>query len=335
MEIESAMRVLVTGGSGFIGTNTMDYLIRKGIPCINVDFEPPKLMSHQEFWYNVDIRDYEKLESIILQFQPTHVLHLAAALGMEHKTLDTLNTNIKGVENLIRIVEKSSFLKRTMFTSSLLVCKNGYIPDNDTDYCPPNLYGESKVIGEKLVRSANSICNWVIVRPTSIWGPWFDYSYKAFYKTIDKNRYVHIGRNEFQKPASYVGNTVHMLMKILLTDDSRVDKETYYLADYPWYSTKEWANSIQEVLQTKPIKTAPLWLLRLIAIFGDILKTIVGLDPPLTSFRLKNMLIGGNYPTGNTEELCGKLPFSLNQGVQKTAQWMYENNLLNHNPTEK
>ena len=47
------------------------------------------------------------------------------------------------------------------------------------------------------------------------------------------------------------------------------------------------------------------------------------------------MLIGGNYPTGNTEELCGKLPFSLNQGVQKTAQWMYENNLLNHNPTEK
>jgi len=328
-------KILVTGGSGFIGINTMDYLIQKGISCINVDFEPPKKMSHQEFWYNIDIRNFKELEDVIRKFQPTHILHLAATLGMDHKSLDTLDTNIQGVENLVQIVEKLKYIKRTVFTSSLLVCKNGYVPQSETDYCPPNLYGESKMIGEKIVRTTKSYCNWVIVRPTSIWGPWFDYSYKAFYKTIDKNRYVHIGRDEFQKPASYVGNTVHMLIKILLSEDSQVDKETYYLADYPWYSTKEWANSIQEVLQTKPIKTAPLWLLRSIAIFGDILKTILGLDPPLTSFRLKNMLTGGDYPTGNTEELCGKLPFSLNQGVQKTAQWMYENNLLNHNPTEK
>ena len=50
---------------------------------------------------------------------------------------------------------------------------------------PPNLYGESKVIGEKLVQESEINCDWVIVRPTSIWGPWFEHS-SDFFKVIDR-----------------------------------------------------------------------------------------------------------------------------------------------------
>ena len=54
-------------------------------------------------------------------------------------------------------------------------------------------------------------------------GPWFDYSYRTFFKMIDKNRYMHVGK-EFQKPASFVGNTVYMIMKILLDETQMSNK---------------------------------------------------------------------------------------------------------------
>jgi len=326
------IKILLTGGSGFIGTNVSDWLIKNNMEFINIDINQPKIFVHKNYWKNIDIRDSVELIKITKAFKPTHILHLAADLGMDHRSLDSLQCNIIGIDNLIESVKLVNSVQRIIFVSSLLVCKNGYIPNSDTDYCPPNLYGKSKVIGEKIVRSVNLKCEWAIVRPTSIWGPWFDYSYKTFFRTIDKNRYMHIGKNEFQKPASFVWNAVHMFMKILLENDSNINKSTYYFADYPWYSTKEWANTIQRTLNTKSIKTAPLWILRSIAIVGDIVKKIFNFDPPLTSFRLNNMLTGGAYPINNTKQIVGELPYNLNESVYITAQWMYENNLITHKP---
>ena len=325
-------RIIVTGGSGFIGTSAMDYLIENNIPCMNIDLQPPKKDSHHPFWEKIDICNYSELMDVIFHFNPTHILHLAADLGMEHNNFQNLQCNIAGVENLIKSAKNIDSINRILFTSSLLVCKNGYIPKNETDYCPPNFYGKSKVIGEKKVRSANLNCEWVIVRPTSIWGPWFDYSYKTLFKIIDKNRYVHIGTKEFQKPASFVGNTVYMLVKLLLDENQSINKSTYYLADYPWYSTKKWANTIQETLNSRPIITAPLWVLRIVSLLGDFIKLAFSFDPPLTTFRLNNMLTGGVYPIENTKQIVGELPYDLNSSVYLTTLWMYENNLIKHKP---
>ena len=324
--------LVVTGGSGFIGTNLCEYLIEKDFNFINLDIHPPKNSDHLKYWKELDIRDKSNLNEIMESFQPSHILNLAADLGMDHNSLENLQTNIIGVENLVNAIKTVDSVKKVLFVSSLLVCENGYIPENETDYCPPNYYGKSKVIGEEKVRSADLDCEWAIIRPTSIWGPLFDYSYKDFFKTIDKNRYFHIGNNEFQKPASFVGNTVYMMMKILLESNPNTNNETFYLADYPWYSTKKWAITIQTILNTKRIRTAPIWMLRIIAKFGDIYKVIIKIDPPLTSFRLNNMLTGGAYPLENTKKICGDLPFDLNESVYKTAEWMYENNLIKHKP---
>jgi nucleoside-diphosphate-sugar epimerase len=325
-------KIIITGGSGFIGTSAVMYGIQKGYRVVNYDINPPKSSKFEEYWREIDLIDLDSLSRAVQEFQPTHILHLAADLGMDHINFDNLQCNIKGIDNLIESVKLVNSVQRIIFVSSLLVCKNGYIPNNDTDYCPPNYYGKSKVIGEEKVRSADLDCEWAIVRPTSIWGPLFDYSYKDFFKTIDKNRYFHIGNNEFQKPASFVGNTVYMMMKILLESNPNTNNETFYLADYPWYSTRKWAITIQTILNTKRIRTAPIWMLRIIAKFGDIYKVIIKIDPPLTSFRLNNMLTGGAYPLENTKKICGDLPFDLNESVYRTAAWMYENNLIKHKP---
>ena len=328
------MNLLITGGSGFIGTNAMEWALNQSYNVLNFDIQQPKNADHLSFWKNVDIRDKISFGDALEKFKPSYILHLASMTGMDIQDISFLDANTVGIENLINICRNVESVKRIVFTSSLLVCENGYIPKSDTDYCPPNLYGESKMSGEKLVRSANLHCEWAIVRPTSIWGPWFDYSYKAFFKTIDRNKYMHIGKEEFQKPASFVGNTTYMLMKILLNDDPEISEKTFYLADYPWYSTKEWANTIQRTLNSKSINTAPLWILRFVAVIGSGIKKLFNYDPPLTSFRLNNMLTGGVYPVENTMRVVGKLPFNLEEAVFITAQWMFENNLIKHKPSK-
>ena len=51
-------------------------------------------------------------------------------------------------------------------------------------------------------------------------------------------------------------------------------------------------------------------------------------DPPLTKFRLKNMLTGAHYPIEKTQKIVGELPCTLQEGVQRTLEWMDQQGLL-------
>ena len=317
-------QIIITGGSGFIGTSAVDTALSNGYNVMNIDIKPPNKKEHALFWKKVDIRNHKDFEKAILSFKPTHILHLAAKTGMEIKHLSELSANIEGVQSLVDIGRKTPSLKKVLFTSTLLVCRNGYIPANDTDYCPPNLYGKSKMLGEKIVRESDHLpFAWSIVRPTSIWGPWVKHSNEVFFKMLDKGLYFHPGDEIIVKPISYVENAVHMMFKILFDESTKTNGATFYLADYPPRSVREWADALHRELGKKgDIKTSPLLLLRMVAWVGDVLKKLGWSAPPLTSFRLKNMLTGGSYPIDNTKTVAGSLPFSMEEGVRRTVQWI-------------
>lgn len=49
-------KILITGGSGFIGTNLIELLSKsKNYEILNVDFQPPKKENHKLYWKNLDI----------------------------------------------------------------------------------------------------------------------------------------------------------------------------------------------------------------------------------------------------------------------------------------
>ena len=322
------IKLCITGGSGFIGTTAMDWALSK-YETINFDIRPPKILEHQQHWRYMDIRDFQSFAEALKEFHPTHILHLAAMTGMDIHEMSFFDANTKGVANLIQATKKITNLRRVLFASSLLVCPNGHIPSSDTEYDPPNLYGESKVIGEKLVRESSMNCSWVIVRPTSIWGPWFEHSYRTFFQVVDRGLYVHPGTQKIVKPLSFVGNTVHMMQHLLLHSDSQVDGHTYYLGDYPEHSIQEWADQIR-VRSGRTCKTIilPVSVLWGMAYIGDLLKKIGWQDPPLTTFRLMNLLTGAHYPIEKTQKLVGQLPFSMDDGVHQTLEWMREEKLV-------
>ena len=146
-------KILVTGGSGFIGTNLIENLRYKSdITIKTIDIKSPKIQSHYQYWSKIDIRDYSSLEKEILSFNPDFVIHLAARTDLRGKSIEEYNSNTLGVKNLLDCLDKLTNLRRVVFAASMYVCKPGYIPKNFDDYAPHTFYGKSKVITEKLIK---------------------------------------------------------------------------------------------------------------------------------------------------------------------------------------
>ncbi len=320
-------KVFITGGSGFIGTNAIEFFLKAGHEVFNFDMRTPQNENHNTFWKKGNINNIEAYKQAVLSFAPDYFLHLAARTDLlEENDLEKgYRTNIGGVSNTIEILKECTSVKRVIFVSSRMVCRIDYIPENFEDYCPPNLYGASKVLGEKLVKESDLHCEWCIVRPTSIWGPWFDTPYITFFRTILKNFYFHPGKYNPLKSFGYVENTVYQLSKLLFAPVDKIQKKSFYLCDYPALNLKEWSEMIRIELNSKPIKTYPMWLLKTAALFGDVLYKIGFKNPPITSFRLNNLITNMVYDTKELESICGPLPYELLYGVKSTVSWMKTN----------
>ncbi len=320
-----ARRVLVTGGSGFIGTNVVEGFASQGASVVNLDIAPPKAPNHGPHWRRVDIMDRATLQDSLVSFRPDLVFHLAARADLdERKDLSGYATNIQGVKNVIDAIVAAESVERTFFASSRLVCDLGYVPNHDRDYHASTLYGLSKAHGEELVREAPpSLGTWTILRPTGIWGPWFGVPYKDFFKTIRRGFYVHPGQRDVRKSYGYVENTVYQLQRLASVPVSEIHGKTFWIADYPPVSVRDWARLIQEALGVRPIATVPVPVLRAGAIVGDAFEKLGLGHAPLTSFRLSNMLSDMLFETGPLEQLVGALPFTLEQGVKRTLEWLH------------
>ena len=267
-------KILITGTSGFIGNHLLRSLIKPDLSILGIDIVPPQNNEYLSFFKQTDLLNLENLITTIQQFQPDFIFHLAARTDLnETKDIRGYASNIEGVENLITAIRQTPSVKRCIFTSSQLVCKLGYVPNNEYDYHPSTLYGESKILTEKIVRNNDGGgVEWCIVRPTTVWGPGMSLHYQRFLKMVAQGRYFHTGDSPLYKSYSYIGNIIYQYRSLMKAPLELINKKTFYLADYHPISLRYWTNLIQEEMQAKKIPTYPETLMKIVANFGDILQ---------------------------------------------------------------
>jgi nucleoside-diphosphate-sugar epimerase len=316
-------RILITGGSGFIGTNAVQHWLERGYQVLNFDIRPPQNPKHRRLWTKGEIRSLTELKSAYESFRPHYLLHLAARTDLDERNdLKGYAANIEGVRNIVEIAGQAPDLRRAIFASSRMVCRIGYQPRDDEDYSAPNLYGESKVQGERIVRESGLPCEWLIVRPTSIWGPWFDVPYKQFFLAIRSGRYFNPGDHNAAKSFGFVGNTIWQIDRLFEAQAEAINQRTLYLCDYPPLRVRQWAEMIRESWHASRIINLPFRLLRVVALTGDLLDRAGVKKVPLTSFRLDNLVTEMVYDTSLLEKICGPLRYDLEEGVRRTVEWL-------------
>jgi nucleoside-diphosphate-sugar epimerase len=268
------------------------------------------------------------LIALVGEIAPDAVIHLAARTDLDEKRrLDAYAANMEGVRNLVTAIAATPSVRRCIFTSSQLVCRVGYRPHHDSDYCPTTLYGESKVRTEQIVREADGgVDEWCIVRPTTVWGPGMNQHYRRFFDLIQKGRYFHIGRRPLYKSYSYVGNIAFQYLQLLAAPKQNIARRTFYLADYRPIELAAWANAFQSALGAPRIGHMPRALARILARIGDTIYALGFHHFPFTSFRLNNILTEYCFDLSPTESVCGPLPFSLEEGVRATVEWIRQVN---------
>lgn len=183
------MRILITGGAGFIGSHLAERHLQVGDEVAVIDnlstsdiTNVQHLEGHDRFTCKIDdILNFESLRPMIDNCDM--IYHLAAAVGVEYvleNPLQTLTTNIRGTEHVLELANEKKKKVILASTSEIYGKKNGNVPfreDSDRILGPTTVvrwsYSTTKAVDELL-----ALAYWkekrlpvVIVRPFNVIGP--------------------------------------------------------------------------------------------------------------------------------------------------------------------
>jgi len=318
------MRVLVTGSAGFIGRRLVTTLAAANHVVGGLDTrDPPPEAALMAANYVCDILDAGAVERVLREFAPETVVHLAARTDLDETVgLAGYAANVEGVNHLVSAIQSAPSVRRCIWTSSQLVCRIGYVPSGPTDFQPNTTYGQSKVRTEEIVRARDGGGReWVLVRPTTAWGPGMSPHYQRLLRLIRSGSYFHVGREPLLKSYGYVDNMTHQYLRLLTASPDKIHGRVLYLADYEPIDLIAWCDELQVSLRGPRIRVVPRAIARVLARAGDLINLAGFSDFPFNSFRLRNILTEYCFDLEETRAVCGPLPFTLKQGVEQTVAW--------------
>jgi nucleoside-diphosphate-sugar epimerase len=317
------MKVLITGGSGFIGTNLFDAFTDTGSTLLNYSLHPPLNPEQIQYWRAGDILDEPATTAVFREFQPDRVIHLAARADCDENTTVEAGyrINTEGTRNVLAAIRVTPSVQHTIITSSQFVCAPGRLPQSDTDYFPETVYGQSKVITEKLTRDANLANCWTIIRPTNVWGPWHLRYRREVWRVLERGLYLHPGRQPVIRCYAYVKNVIAQIQKIFEAPRDLVHGKTIYLGDPPG-DIFIWVNGFSQALTGRDVRVVPRPLMRFLASLGDTPTYITGKPFLINSSRFRSMTTDYLTPMERTFELLGENPYTLENGIRETVKWL-------------
>ncbi|MDB9918986.1 UDP-glucose 4-epimerase GalE [Amylibacter sp.] len=159
------MRVLVTGGAGYIGSHTCVELLEAGHEVFVVDnlcngheaaLDRVQSITNCELQFmNADIRDSNALDKIFINFKPNAVIHFAGLKAVGESVADPIkyyDVNVGGSISLISAMSKAGCDNIVFSSSATVYGKPKYLPyDEEHPTNPVNPYGRTKLMIENII----------------------------------------------------------------------------------------------------------------------------------------------------------------------------------------
>jgi len=171
--------VLVTGGAGFIGSHLVRHLTDAGANVLVADncfSGTPSLVPEDARLETVDIRD-DAFTDLVREFEPTEIVHLAALHYIPYCNAnpeEAFRVNTMGTRKLAEAARDLPGLDTMVFASSAAVYPPREGPNSEaSDTGPMDIYGETKLVGEDLMRlfHRETGISTVTVRLFNVYGP--------------------------------------------------------------------------------------------------------------------------------------------------------------------
>lgn len=265
------MNVLITGGTGSIGSRLAIPLVRRGDTVVAFDVRSEPHFDSDEFRHvNMvvsDLGDGRSLVEAVRSYRIDSIFHLGAVLSAnaEESPRDAWRANMDGTANVLEAARQSS-AKRVIFSSTLATYGAG-VPDplvEDAPQWPVSLYGVTKVAGERLGAyyhhrfgvDFRGIRFPAVIAPRGSGGGASAYVSAVFEQSVLKGEYDFYVNRTTRAPMMYIADAVRALLELHDAPAGNLRRSVYNLGGIT-PSAEELATSIKSRLPEVRITYTP------------------------------------------------------------------------------
>lgn len=316
------MKILITGGSGFVGTRLVHRLKQKGHEYAIVD----KKNSHY-FSENTLVQDICDLKGLQTNCSGADtIVHLAAEHRDDVRPKSLYDdVNVHGTHNVCMLAEAKG-INRIIFTSSVAVYGFAELNTDESGRISPfNDYGRTKYEAEEVLRKwlnkdplNRSL---VIVRPTVIFGEQNRGNVYNLLNQISSGKFVMIGNGLNHKSMAYVDNVAAFIEYTL---DFGVGEHLYNYIDKPDVNMNQLVSTVYGMLgkSTKIRMRVPYKIGYLGGLVFDVLARVIGKPLPISSIRVKKFCSNTVFDTAIAN--AGFTPeVALDEALRRTVQYEF------------
>ena len=319
------MRVLVTGGTGFIGSHLAEALVQRDVQVRCLLRKAGDLKWLKGLPIEITIGDCTDKVSLIEAVEGVEqVFHLAGVTKAIHKKT-YFEVNAFGTENLIHAcLDHNPRIQKFIYLSSQAAagpCRNGG-KKKESDQCEPvSAYGQSKWMGERLALAHAHEIPLLILRPCAVYGPRERDIYTLF-KLLSKRINPCLSGEDQHISLCYIEDVIQAIL--LSAQSHEPSGEIFFLSDGQDYRLKEIGNTFARAIGVNAYCIRiPEWMIIGMASFSEYLSKVSGKPPLLNKGKIEEIL-QRNWvcDIAKAKRALGFEPhIPLEQGARLTYEW--------------
>jgi len=323
------MKAFVTGGTGFIGSHLIEFLLNKGFKI----FALVRDLNNLKWLKGLDIHF---LKGDLFSIPPLprdidHFFHIAG-ISKASNVADYYTVNQQGTASLFHSLHAQNIsIKKIIHLSSLAAAGpsiDGKPVQEAHEPHPITPYGKSKLLGEFEALKFKDTFPLVILRAGAVFGP-RDIDFLEYFKWIRRGILPSLASQTRLLSICYVKDLVKAAFLSLLKEYE--SGEIFNIANPNPCSWNEFGQAAG-LTMGRPLKkvSVPLSILYIASLLSDILSKISKKPSVINRYKFKDMK--QERWTASTEKAKQKLSFSpqysLQEALQETINWYYSHNWL-------